>query len=418
LSRYLLGGLSIVLLFFIGHVPINAAIQTETIIFWHPYTGERHQVLDEMVTEYNAQSETGFTLEAISQETDALLYDRVIINLLAQDRSLLPNIILVPPDTAALFALSERLVDLNAFVTDLQFLRDSAEIGISPIDGARYGIPERLFTEVMIVNEDALAELEREVPSTIEDFVTLSCAFRTNGGWSDGKFGTVWGASLPQYGTFIHALAVAQGLDVFANEQFSYDGLDITLSLLATAENDGCVTTTDDRSLALEAFASGRALFYFASTSELDFVQRGIESFFVEPFAWGVYALPGPSTRPYLYGNVLSVIAENEPLDRAAWEFIEWFTQPAQNARWATATHSHPVSQPAAELMTLARQWQQAWDFITNTAIIDPMLAGGEVIDFEVGAMWRRVLLTNTDPADELANLEGHINQILADFGY
>lgn len=418
MSRYFFVGLSIIFLFLAEHVPSRAALQNETITFWHPYSGERQQVLDELVAEYNRQHDSGVTIEAASQDNDALLYDRVIINLLSEDQSLLPNIILVSPDSAALFSLSGRLLDLNTYAADLETLNDSGEIGVSPIDGAQYGIPERLFSEVMIVNEDALAELDADVPTTVDEFVSLNCAFRENGGWTDGKFGTVWGASLPQYGTFVHALAAAQGLDVFQNEQFSYAGLDVMLTALSTAENDGCLTTTDNRSQALEEFASGRALFYFASTSELDFLQRGIESFFVESFEWSVYPLPGPSHRPYLYGNVLSIIGEDEDKDQAAWEFIEWFTQPAQNARWAAATQSHPISQRAADLMTFPPQWQQAWELITTGAVIDPMLAGGEVIDFEVGAMWRRVLLSDTNPTEELTNLELRVNQILADFGY
>lgn len=411
-------GVGIILWLFLTNLSTGAAVQTATVTFWHPFTGERQQVLDELVAEYNAQNETGITIEAVGQENDALLYDRVIINLLAEDRNLLPNIFLVPPDTAALFSLSGRLVDLNDFAPNPDMLDEAGMIGVSPIDGARYGIAERLFTEVMLVNEDALAELEADVPATIEDFIALSCIFRENGGWSGGKFGTVWGASLPQSATFVNALAAAQGIEVFDGEHFSYAGLDGTLTLLASGENDGCLTTTDNRAVAIEEFASGRALFHVASTSELDIVQRGIESFFVDSFAWGVNPLPGLSNRPYLYGNVLSIIGENEALDQAAWDFIEWFTQPEHNARWVAATESHPISQSAADLMEFAPQWQQAWDLITGEAAIDPMLAGGEVIDFEVVSMWRRVLLSNTNPTDELTNLERRVNQILADFGY
>ncbi|MCI0714658.1 MAG: extracellular solute-binding protein [Chloroflexi bacterium] len=407
-----------IILLLLANLSSDAAVQSQTVTFWHPYSGERQQVLDEMLAEYNAQNESGIMVEAASQDNDALLYDRVIINLLAEDRNLLPNIILVPPDTAALFSLSGRLVDLNNFAPNPDMLDEAGLTGVSPIDGARYGIPERLFTEVMLVNEDALAELEANVPTTIEDFIALSCTFRENSGWSGGKFGTVWGASLPQTAAFVNALAVVQGIEVFDGEQFNYVGLDQTLSLLAAGKNDGCLTTTDNRAVALEEFASGRALFFFASTSELDIVQRGIESFFVDSFEWGVYPLPGPVTQPYLYGNVLSIIDEDEALDAAVWDFIEWFMQPEQNARWAAATQSHPISQPAADLMAFAPQWQQVWDLMNGEAMIDPMLAGGEVIDFEVGAMWRRVLLSNTNPTDELANLELRVNQILADFGY
>jgi len=79
----------------------------------------------------------------------------------------------------------------------------------------------------------------------------------------------------------------------------------------------------------------------------------------------------------------LYMAAASDPLQRAgAWRFIDWFEQPAQQARWAILTGSLPARRSATVDPSLADLWaqfpllKQAWTLLTMSPWRVPDLIG------------------------------------------
>ena len=249
-----------------------------------------------------------------------------------------------------------------------------------------------VYEYVMVVNETALAELGQPVPTTLTAWRELVCEFRQVGGWSDGKFGAVWGAELPADGDFGWAWLAAQGNTIFDVASLRYQLIDenevAQLTWLAEVEDAACITLTTDAAIRLDNFASGRALIYFAPSNQLDIVAEAIAGHFVEPFQWSVYPLPSDNARPlpYTQGVVLSIIDQSPTENEAAWAFITWL-----DGQMAIPSPATPV--------------QYA-----------PMLAGGEIGQLETGFMWQRVLQVNVAPSEALPALELTLNDLVEAF--
>jgi ABC-type glycerol-3-phosphate transport system substrate-binding protein len=66
-------------------------------------------------------------------------------------------------------------------------------------------------------------------------------------------------------------------------------------------------------------------------------------------FPIGISAIPTKDTQRSIISGTNVVIFRNEEsaVQKAAWEFVKWFTQPAQTARWSELTYYMPVRRSA-----------------------------------------------------------------------
>ena len=400
------------------------------IHLWHAYTGEQQAALDELIAQFNTENKWAISLTATSMENTGRLYDQVIINLLTADyQTRLPNLILTKPDTAALFGLSDNILDLTPYLSDLDdsmLLPDVLTLGQNT-QGEQLLLPTHLNTEVLVINESALAEMNAQPPTTPAEFGTLSCQFRQNGGWSQGKFGAVWGAYMPMRGNFVAGLLTAQDNAIYqANPptwQFnSADNADV-LRTLASFHQNACTTFTDDPAIALDDFVAGKSLFYFAHSSELRNLEIGIASNYVEPFAWGVYPLlTGDNALPWVDAQGLSVIKHDPAQELASWRFMHWLiSERVHFSTWVQATGGFPIRQDVgdelAENGEMAPQWAQTWDLLKSEHVHKSMLASGEVVYFEIESAWRRIYINFSDPPVELETLDTILQDIMTNFG-
>ena len=403
---------------------------TEQIILWHAYTGAQQGELEALIDQFNTAHDGEILLTAVSMENTGRLYDQVIINLLADDyQTRLPNLILTNPDTAAIFALSNNLIELTPYINqldDIPFLPNVLALGQNTQD-AQYLLPTHLHTEVLVINESALAEMNANPPTTPSEFGTLACQFRQNSGWSQGKFGAVWGAYLPMHGNFLSAYLTAQNSVVYqANTStFQFDTPETAelLRPLVSFHQNACTTVTHSSAIALDDFAAGKSLFYFAHTSELSNIEIGIASNFVEPFEWGVYPLLADKNAPlWIDGQGLSIIDHDEAQDLASWRFMEWLiSEHVHFSTWLQLTNGFPIRQDVgddlAESDEMTSQWTQTWTLFKSEHVHKPMLASGEVVYFKIESAWRHIYINFSDPNLELETLDMTLNDILSNFG-
>ncbi|MBC8415680.1 MAG: extracellular solute-binding protein, partial [Candidatus Cloacimonetes bacterium] len=91
-------------------------------------------------------------------------------------------------------------------------------------------------------------------------------------------------------------------------------------------------------------FTARKCAFYEDSSVSLAYMLRtGID------FNLGVSAIPIKETKRNIISgtNVVIFKSENEKKEQAAWEFVKWFTDTAQTARWSDLTYYMPVRKSA-----------------------------------------------------------------------
>ena len=95
-------------------------------------------------------------------------------------------------------------------------------------------------------------------------------------------------------------------------------------------------------------FASGQVLFMLRSSSGLPFVTSAVEDGL--DFTWTVTYPPNELEEPIVnvYGASVSLCKTTPQQQLAAWLFVKWFTEPAQQARWVRASNYFPVRRSTA----------------------------------------------------------------------
>lgn len=409
---------------------------SQTIMLWHPESGERAQVLEALVARFNAENEWGIEVQAVSLQNAGLLYDRLILQLQnPPQQANLPNLYIAWAHEVMLFALSDRLVDLRVYFDDpldgflaedrADFLPFFDQLARSPWTGALYGLPVRGFTMMMAVNQEALDGLPVEgVPANLATLEQVACDFVENGGWSRGRGDPVAGFWLPNDSLFLSSLIRAQGTPIFEDAlspryTFATSSAQEAFLSLKRMTEQGCVRTRTSITEDIESFVNGRSLVYFGSTSTLSGLRDGIGAQYAEPFDWAVYPLPGTEDA-YVYGSIVSIVAQSPEADLAAWLFLRWFLQADHNAAWSRATTGLPVRLSAAEMMSADfatfPQWRAAWEIYRQSENVLPPVAGHDVVGLELEFAFQNILLGNQPADGALAEFEQLANEILVDF--
>lgn len=414
ISKWLMLWLMVGLL---GWQPLFAQTQpSSTISLWHPYSDTYQAELETLIARYNAENTDGITIQAVSFSNSGLLYDQIILQLTSNGQ--LPTIAMVWPHDAALFDLGGAATDLSMFEAAIADTWLPVDVGRDPITQKTIAIPHSAFGMVMAVNLDALAELGYvDLPATWADLQAAACALRENGGWSAGQFGVAWGLT----GTLEAEMWLALNLDTdsspFADGDYRLDTASLTESAIAlkTMQTAGCAIFEADRAVALDTFASGRALFLLLPSSSLPILQSAIERNFSLPFAWGAF-IPPMAEAMLIYTPSLMMFDTTPTANDAARGFVEWFLSPAINAQWAAASHTLPVNSNAPFITGLP-QLQHIWEAVQSAPVVTlPTLAGYDVVRLEIRFALQRLLANSTQPNDELPTLNALANQITQDF--
>jgi multiple sugar transport system substrate-binding protein/sn-glycerol 3-phosphate transport system substrate-binding protein len=148
------------------------------------------------------------------------------------------------------------------------------------------------------------------------------------------------------------SMVFSRGSDLMDAAQEAYTlntpAVRAALTLMRELAAEGCVELLGEQNADTQEFAVGQVLFLLDSSSGLPFVKIGVNSGL--GFAWGVTATPYEGERPIVnvYGASVAVCRTTPAQQLAAWMFLKWFTEPAQQARWVRASHYFPVRRSTA----------------------------------------------------------------------
>lgn len=398
------------------------------IQFLHPWTGEMLDELVSMVDEFNQTNVWGIHVIMNAPGSAAMVSSKAWEGIANDQPS---NIIAASP--SFLLTIDEK----NALVVDLEDYINSTTYGLSEDEvndfvkmywdenrtaDKRFGIPAQRSALFLSYNSTWAKELGFSAePRTADELRTQLCAanasFRQNADPIDDGLG----------GWLINTEAATMlgWLRSFRAEPYDGENFDFTgtanastFEYLLGLKMDSCAWTGKP-SRDVEYFTNRQALViavWLQDLQGLDSVLRRNNS----SDEWTVIPFPGAVQQTVMTSGVSYGILQNAPAeDLAAWLFIRWLSQPAQQARLLKANPTLPVSAQVMSLNgspTALPQWKAAlgldefYESPPQTAdwqVVAPVLedAGWQLLRADTSIAQIPTLLTELDTlAEDLAD--------------
>jgi multiple sugar transport system substrate-binding protein len=327
-----------------------------TVEFWHVY-GEgdtRHDAIQGIVDDFNANNEYGITVEALDQGEYSDLEDKVNAGIQSGD---LPNIAQAYTSALANWDTVGVVADLNQFIDDPNYgLSADEQADIYPsvldsgltADGRRIGWPISQSANVVVYNFTWAQELGFDSPPTTpEEFKAQVCAAAEANATddnpdNDGTGGMVWYPSASNYLSFLHAYGgTSLNADGTAYEFNTPEAKAVALFVNDLRDN-GCTFETE--SYPNPEQAQRLALVTLSSTSGLSFYEAAFEEA-GNADEWGFLAFPGPDGGQGVdaFTQTMGVLSSTPEEDLASWLFIKYLTEPENQAAWLEASGYLPT---------------------------------------------------------------------------
>jgi len=345
-----------------------------TVTWWHNHSSSREEKLKVMVDEFNASNECGITIVPENQGSYNDIRDKMNAGISTGE---LPGLVVGYQNDQAFYALANGLADIDPYLMDPDwglskeerndFYAAFLDQGVHPaFGGQQLGFPPNRSMEVLFYNLTWLKELGFEgAPTTPDEFKAIACAAAAANG--DGTGGYI----LRDDASAVASWAFAFGGNVLNADGTGYDynsdAMVEAMTFLKGMYDEGCAYFFTEGYPNTE-LAARRAIFAQGSSSGIPFYQSDMEAA-GNTDEWGVAAIPHTTADPVqnIYGGDIMIPKTNAETQLAAWVFLKWFTEPAQQAKWVEISGYFPTRDSALALLdetTLMPQWLQAADML------------------------------------------------------
>jgi multiple sugar transport system substrate-binding protein len=368
------------------------------VTLWQPWSGSAAGALAELVSEFNAQNEWGIRLQSIYKGNFDDLFNQVIT---ATRSTGVPDLTLAYPYQAQAYDTGAELVDLNLYLQDPRWGLSSTQLaGFYPIfldpgliDTKRLGFPALRTAQVLYYNQGWARQLGFDQPPATPDALQRqACAaqqanLRDSQSDNDHTGGWVVSTDYPDLLGWMDAFG-AQIYQPGDGYRFNTPQVAQALGFLRGLYDDGCAWLSQDQTPESD-FASRRALF---ATGSLDTIpaMAGALDLVHNADQWSVLPFPSPQGQPAIdvYGPDYVVLARQPAKALAAWLFIRWMSAASNQARFAQASNSLPLSRDALlQAQNLAGSypaWLAALKLIPD-AHAEPPLSSWSTVRWAVG---------------------------------
>jgi multiple sugar transport system substrate-binding protein/sn-glycerol 3-phosphate transport system substrate-binding protein len=370
----------------------------QTIIYWHQHSREREEGLLAMVEEFNTTNEWGITVQAEYQGGYGDIFNKMLVVLNTPDA---PNVVVAYQNQAFTYAVADAMVDMNGLVDSPKWgLTEDEKADYFPgfyaqdiypsFENARYGFPLYRSMELMYYNADWLKELKDAgaidfdgPPQTPEQFKAAACAAVEN------PFSKAVAEGPMGYELSVDASRFASWTFAFGGNVFDYSANEYTFNSEAGVEamtfmqdlfDSGCATIVTESYGDQTDFGTGKLLFTVGSTSGLPYYGSAIEAGAGE-FEWNVAPVPHTTADPVtnIYGASNSIPKTTPEGELAAWLFLKFMADPAQQAAWAELSNYFPVRFSVADslgdLFASLPQYETGYSFL-QYGIFEPPVPG------------------------------------------
>lgn len=404
----------------------------QTIVFWHSQQYDRAEVLEQIVSEFNASNPWGIQATAISYAGQNELFTSLQE---ALNTSAAPDLVYLFQNQAATLQRFDGLRDLNSLLSSPQWGISTTELAELPsaiiaqdvfsnLAGARLGFPVYRSAEVIYANLDWLQELGYEQPpQTPQEFKELACKASQQPFSHQSGTTPSTGYALTIDASRFAAWTFAFGGELVApeNDFYTFNSPQAiqAMQFLQDLIHAGCARVIAERYADQDGFARGEILFTLGTSAGIPFYTRAVDE--NARFLWTVAAPPHLPAEPRLnvYGPSLSILRSAPKKELAAWLLFKHLSAPPAQARWAAASQYLPVNPAAAESLTETfaefPPFHRAFQLLP-AARFEPNLPGYEDVRILVGDALLDIAL-GADVEARLASLNVQANTLLQDQG-
>ena len=340
---------------------LEKAEEAVTISFWHSMDGTNGEALDKLVADFNTQNEGKIVIEPVFQGN----YDDAITKYKAAVQSnSTPSMVQIYDIGSQFMIDSNTVAPVQAFIDRDDF--DVSDIqpniaGYYTVNDKMWSMPFNTSMPVLYYNKTLFeaAGLDPEKPPlTLEEVgAAAEKLSKKNGGPAE------FGFNAAVYGWFVEQEIASNG-DLYCSPdngrgadratEFSFDNegavefLTWWAGMVETGVAGNTGRATGD---AQSAFKSGTIGISLESTGALGGMQAAAES---QGFEVGVGYFPRVEENdfgPIIGGASLYIAAEghSDEEQEAAWQFIKFVGEPANQAIWHTSTGYFPISRAALD---------------------------------------------------------------------
>jgi ABC-type glycerol-3-phosphate transport system substrate-binding protein len=168
-----------------------------------------------------------------------------------------------------------------------------------------------------------------------------------------------------------------------------------------------------------DRFAEGNLLYVGATSTSIGFI---IDTLKGRPLNWSVVPWPdgGGAAKQIQFGGVVAITKSTPQKQLAAWEFLKWFTDGKQTARWASLSGYMPVRASASNDQTLKDYWakrpqsKQSFELIP-LSVAGPSIRGYQEIRDAVSEMETKITTKKAKAEDALRDAATKANAVLKD---
>jgi multiple sugar transport system substrate-binding protein len=398
------------------------------VTLWHNQTGILAKGFSDMVAEFNSTNGKGITVKAEDQ-SGGLSYTGIYQKMLgAIQAGATPEMVVAVENQVADYAKAGAVLELDNYINSKkngltkEGLADIYKPYLESNKYPQYGNKSLSFPfikslEVLYRNDDLAKELGLTAPpKTWDEFEKQAkAALKTDAG---GKT-TRWGVSTFTIETFLGQV-VNRGGSILKSDlsAVAFDGKEglASLQLLERCVNEGwCYIPKgfdwQDR------FAEGNLLYVGATSTSIGFI---IDTLKGKPLNWSVVPWPdgGGSAKQIQFGGVVAITKSTPDKQLASWEFLKWFAEPKQTAKWASLSGYMPLRASAANEQVLKDFWakrpqsKQAFDLIP-LSVAGPSMRGYQEIRDAVAEMQTKITTKKAKAEDALKDAGIKANAVL-----
>lgn len=349
----------------------------ETVQFWHIWSGEAGDVVEEMVQMFNESNQWGIEVKPVFKESLDHMYEDVNRAIEAGEN---PDIVTAYLHQAQTWDDEKELNDLNIYVDDLQWgLSSEEQEDFYPVfweydvwNGKRLGIPAQRSGMLLYYNVTWAADLGfEEEPATYEQFKEQTCAAAyanrlDEEPGNDGKGGWIVSTDHAAMLGWIYSNGgdiLEPDVDASEEKVYNFDSSEIeeTFTFLRSLYDEGCAWFPESQYTEKE-FANRLGLFSTGSVTDIPFqkaafkVTRNRDKWMVIPFP----SSDGESTND-VYGPSFEIMNSNPERELAAWLFIKWIIAPEQQVKLIEKTGTYPLRESTLDYLEEYRSRHSQW---------------------------------------------------------
>lgn len=339
-----------------------------TIEFWHAMSGWRIELLENMAKEFMATHPdiqvnvqyTGSYRDTFNKTIAAVKAGNAPHVVQIYDigtRAMIDGNIAVPIGD---LIEKDPSIDLGAFLPQV--------LNYYTVNGKLYSMPFNSSNAILFYNKTFFKEAgldPKRPPRTFDELIEYSRKLvKKDSNGNIIRYGLTW----PTHSWFFEQLMAVQDAPLVNNDNgrgdkrpteavFNSQAGKNIFELLAKMTKEGLLINTkrEDWSGARQIFLSGKAAMLFYSTSDVKFITETAKE---NGWEVGTAFLPKPDLSVQggvVIGGGSLWIIKNHPQEEidAAWEFVKWMTEPAQQIKWHLETGYFPVRKDALEQLLM-----------------------------------------------------------------